>query len=184
MENMKTAISRGVASIIEGIGSENISNAISATGTAFETALKSISGAMKWIADNKDVIAPIAVSVGAAAAAFTAWKLAIAAWNAVTKVATAVQTAFNLVMAANPIMLIIMAVAALVAGFIYLWNNVEGFRNFFIGIWDGIKTAVSGFVDFFKGIFNGIGEFFSGIWDGIKAIFTGFVDWIKESGLS
>lgn len=113
MENMKTAISRGVASIIEGIGSENISNAISATGAAFETALKSISGAMKWIADNKDVITPIAVSVGAAAAAFTAWKLAIAAWNAVTKVATAVQTAFNLVMAANPIMLIIMAISAL-----------------------------------------------------------------------
>lgn len=38
------------------------------------------------------------------------------------------------VLMANPIILIIMAIAALVAGFIYLWNNCEGFREFWINL--------------------------------------------------
>lgn len=47
------------------------------------------------------------------------------------------------VLAANPIILVIAAVAALVAGFIYLWNHSEAFRNFWINLWENIKTAVS-----------------------------------------
>ena len=47
------------------------------------------------------------------------------------------------VLAANPIILVIAAVAALVAGFIYLWNHSEAFRNFWINLWESIKNAVS-----------------------------------------
>ena len=60
------------------------------------------------------------------------------------------QAALNAVMAANPIGIIITAIAALVAAFIYLWNNCEGFRNFWIGLWDGIKTVVKSVVDWIK----------------------------------
>lgn len=42
---------------------------------------------------------------------------------------------------ANPIVLVVAAIAALVAGFIYLWNNCEGFREFWINLWETIKTA-------------------------------------------
>lgn len=42
---------------------------------------------------------------------------------------------------ANPIVLIVAAIAALVAGFIYLWNNCEGFREFWINLWEIIKTS-------------------------------------------
>lgn len=48
-------------------------------------------------------------------------------------------TAINAVMAANPILLVVAAIAALVAAFIYLWNNCEEFRQFWINLWDGIK---------------------------------------------
>lgn len=51
--------------------------------------------------------------------------------------------ALNAVMLANPIILIIAAIAALVAAFIYLWNTNEGFRQFWIDLWEGIKSAVS-----------------------------------------
>ena len=57
-----------------------------------------------------------------------------------------VKTAFallNTTMLANPIMLIIAAIAALVAAFIYLWNNCEGFRQFWIALWEKIKEATS-----------------------------------------
>nr|DAT57959.1 MAG TPA: tail tape measure protein [Caudoviricetes sp.] len=95
--------------------------------------------------------------------------------------------------ATNPIGLAIIAITALVAGFIWLWNNVEGFRNFFIGIWDGIKKSVDGFVKwfgeawdnavkFFKDLWNGISDFFKGVWDGAKEVFNGVVNWLKEWG--
>ena len=51
---------------------------------------------------------------------------------------SAVKTAFaalNVTMLANPIVLIIVAITALVAAFIYLWNTNEGFRQFWIDLW-------------------------------------------------
>lgn len=57
------------------------------------------------------------------------------------KLATAAQWLWNAAMTANPIGLIIVGIAALVAGFIWLWNNVEGFRNFFIGVGEALVTA-------------------------------------------
>ena len=95
--------------------------------------------------------------------------------------------ALNATMLANPIFLIIAAIAALVAAFIYLWNNCEGFRQFWIDLWENIKavavavwTAIS---EFFTAaweaiksaaetVWNGIQDFFSGLWEGIKTIFT------------
>lgn len=50
-------------------------------------------------------------------------------------------------LAANPIVLIIAAVAALVIGLIYLWNTNEDFRNGVTKIWNGIKNVVSTVVD-------------------------------------
>jgi len=82
------------------------------------------------------------------------------------KKATIQVVKLGIAFATNPIGATIIAVTALVAGFIWLWNNVEGFRNFFIGAWDGIKNAVDGFVE------------------GLKNVFNGVVDWIKEWGLT
>lgn len=42
----------------------------------------------------------------------------------------------------SPVGLVIAAVALLVVGFIYLWNTSEDFRNFWIGLWEGIKSGV------------------------------------------
>jgi len=138
-------------------------------------------------------------------AAILAYKAAIVVLNAIEKIRTAVtkgvtiaQQLMNAVMAANPIALIIMLVAGLVAAFIILWNKSEAFRNFFIGLWDGIKNAVAATVDFFinawdsiteafaavgdffKGVIDSIVGFFTGLWDSIKSIFNGIKDTIKN----
>lgn len=87
----------------------------------------------------------------------------------VPKVASAfgaVKTAFtalSAVFAANPIGLVIAAVAALIAIFVTLWNNCEEFREFWINLWQGIK------------------DFFVKVWDGIKSVFTGVIDFIKNN---
>lgn len=111
-----------------------------------------------WIKDNFDLIATLIIAAGSAFAAF----------KIVTTITTIINgfkgamAALNAVMMANPIGLIIAAIAALVAAFIYLWNNVDGFKEFWIDAWEGI-------VDFFKNA----GE-------KIKKGFTAVVDFFKE----
>ena len=95
------------------------------------------------------------------------------------------------VLMANPIILVIAGIAALVAGFIYLWNNCEGFRQFWIDLWDKIKNACQPAIDAIKkafenlmpqlqGIWHGIVEFFTGIGNILKGIFSGDWDQIKQ----
>ena len=52
-----------------------------------------------------------------------------------------------MVMSMNPIALIVIAIAALVAGFVVLWNKCEGFRNFMTGFFKFIANAFIGFVN-------------------------------------
>ena len=62
----------------------------------------------------------------------------------VAGVINTVKTAFaalNTTMLANPIFLIIAAITALVAAFIYLWNTNEDFRQFWINLWENVKEV-------------------------------------------
>lgn len=80
--------------------------------------------------------------------------------------------ALNTTMLANPITLIIAAIAALVTAFIYLWNNCDGFRQFWIDLWENVKqTAVT--------VWNAIKEFFAQVWEAIKTIFSTVFEVIK-----
>lgn len=80
---------------------------------------------------------------------------------------SAAMGVLNAIMLANPITLIIIGIGLLVAAFIWLWNNVEGFRNFWAGVWDWIKGA-------FQITVGGIGDYFTGLWDTIKTV-AGFI---------
>src|SRR5574344_662431 len=80
--------------------------------------------------------------------------------------------ALNTTMLANPIVLIIAAIAALVAAFIYLWNNCDGFRQFWIDLWENVtQVAIT--------VWNAIKEFFSQVWEAIKTIFSTVFEVIK-----
>lgn len=57
------------------------------------------------------------------------------------------QLAANAVAMANPYVLIAVAVIALVAALVYLWNTNEGFRNAIIGAWEAIKSGISAAID-------------------------------------
>ena len=51
-------------------------------------------------------------------------------------------TALWAVLAANPVGLVILGLTLIITAFKLLWDNCEGFRNFWIGLWEGIKGAV------------------------------------------
>jgi len=69
-----------------------------------------------------------------------------------TGLLTAAQYALNVAMAANPIGLIITAVAALAAGIYYAWQKFEGFRRVVFGVWETLKAFGIGIGHVFKGI--------------------------------
>ena len=92
------------------------------------------------------------------------------------------------VIAANPIILIVAAIAAAVAAFIHFWNTSEEFRAFWIGLWQSIKevaqTVIDAIVNFFMvtlpEAFNDFVAFFQGLWESVKAFFIGIWDGMKE----
>lgn len=145
-------------------------------GPQIKTIIAGIAGALIGLK-----VAGIIIALGAA---FTTLFKTIALGTPIVK---ALMIAFNL----NPISLLIGAIGALVAAFIYLWNTSEDFRNFFIGMWEAIKETVGEYckaiADFFLGAWDKIKKawdavigFFKGIWKGIKDAFDGASDWLSD----
>lgn len=127
----------------------------------------------------------------------------------IKKMVLGVMSSFKLffgVLAANPIVLLISVIVALIGSFIYLWKTNEGFRNAIIEIWTAIKdffanlwgnmkatatkfwqdtkdTAIETFTgmrDGLKEIWDSTKQFFVDIWNGIKDFATGLWNGMKE----
>lgn len=95
------------------------------------------------------------------------------AMQTVVKIASGLSKALAF-MAANPIVLLIAAIAALVAAFVVLWNKSEKFRTFFLNLWDSIKKKVQTVVAAFKtardaivNTWKNLPETFRKIWNNI-----------------
>lgn len=196
--NMKAGIVTSIMEIIDAIGKDRITGAITALGTFITNGLgllkiiiPPVISALTWLFD---LINRNQAIVSAMAGAFIGFKAALAiekginavsaalnAFKAAQKAATLAQAALNAVMAINPFTIIVLAISALVALLIYFWHTNEGFRNAVKAIWEGIKAA---FVQAWEGIkaaWTGAAEFFSGIWSGIKSGVQGIVQWIAQT---
>lgn len=150
---------------------------------------------INFILDNKDTVVAALLGIGTALAVF--------------KSGQGIMAAFNAVLSVNPIVLLVGAIAALVAAFVYLWNNCEEFRNFWINLWDTISQAFSVAWDAIVGFFTTtlpeawdsvvewfnqipawwnnlwaqVGQFFTDTWNSIVSFFTETIpSWIASIG--
>lgn len=170
---------------------------------------------VNFILSHQEAIVAALLAIGAALLAWNVVSIiqdvigVMKGLDATTKLVTASQAALNAVMNANPIAIIITVIAALVAAFIYLWNNCEEFREFWINLWDIISQAFSdawdAIVEFFtktlpdvwnsvvewfneipewwNNLWTQIGQFFMDIWDSIVSFFTETIpSWIASIG--
>lgn len=154
-----------------------------------DDALPVIKDGIKFVIKHKEIILALITSIGAG---FLAWKVAsiiggivtaFKTWKTVTEGVTLAQKLLNTVMKANPIGIVITLIAGLVAGFIYLWNTSDEFRNFWIGLWNKIKeitkSVVDWLVDAFDWVSETLGGAFSGAWDKIVEVWGGASDWFS-----
>lgn len=161
-----------------------------------------------WINSHADTVKSVAVGIGAIVAAVKAWQVATAAWTVVQNIATAAQVAFNIAMDANPIGIVILAIAGLVAGLTYfftqtdtgkkMWqsftnaistgiNNIKAWfssvKTHITNVWNSVVSSVRSVPSRITGVFQGIGKAiadkFNGFKDGVTSKFNDVVNWIR-----
>ena len=86
---------------------------------------------------------------------------------------------FNAVLAANPIGLIVTAVAALTAGLVWFFTQTETGQKIWSSFVDWIKQAWQGIADFFVGLWSGISEGASTLWDGVVTTWNAYIESLK-----
>lgn len=139
-------------------------------------------------------ILAVASAIGAVVAGITAYNAVMKVKNVLDAIQEAgsiklalAQIGLNTAMLASPITWVVAGITALVAAFVILWNKSESFRNFWIGLWEAIKTAVAPVIDwikeafstawdYIKGVWEQVQPYFSAIWEGIKAVFSVVAD--------
>lgn len=165
----------------------NIGTALSGIGAAFGRVLSAVgpalvgglSNAVNLIVRFKDFLIPLV-------AGLVAYKTVMLAITVATKAWAAVQALLNIALTANPIGLIIAAIAGLVAGIVVLYNRNETFRKIVQTTWAAIKTAISAVWNWLSTtVFPGLKLAFTAIgtaatwlwnnaitpaWNGIKAV--------------
>ncbi|SQB60313.1 phage tail tape measure protein, family [Clostridium perfringens] len=122
-----------------------------------------------------------------------AYKTAQLAVTGATKAMTLAQKGLNIVMAMNPIVLVIGLLVALGATFVILYNKCEWFRNGVNNVWSSITSTFTKFDNFFTGIFtkdwtenlgllgvplNSFLGTVGAIWNGVKGIFNGILTFL------
>ncbi|GHV49934.1 hypothetical protein FACS1894216_01210 [Synergistales bacterium] len=117
---------------------------------AFDAISSAVGGVIDFLDEKFGILGDAFVVITAAVAGY---KLVMLAVSAITGIQTALtggltlamnaaaaaQWLLNAALTANPIGLIVAAIAALVAGIVLLWKKNEEFRNFFIGAWNAMK---------------------------------------------
>lgn len=158
---------------------EKISENVTA---AFKTIWDTLSGIMDFISNNKELIAGLVLG-------FTAFAGVVKLINAVStamKAVTLVMGLFNITLSAGVLGAFIIGISALIAAIYLLWKNwdkvtaffkesIQGVKDFFMKIVDGIKWIFEGYVNFFVGCINKIVDL-------INSIHFKIPEWVPEYG--
>lgn len=202
-DNMKTAITRGVTNAIQAVSGfsealtgSSIADIISNIGSAFETAMGMVANILKAITPAvqqfskaiKDLgLGSVFSSLAAGLGTFIGMVSGLVGTILIINQVKKAFALFNMVLSANPFIIIVSAITAVVAALTYfftqtklgksLWN---GFVNWLqsawqslVGVattvWNAIGNAINAVVNFIKPYWQGLVTFFTGIWTSIVA---------------
>lgn len=141
-----------------------VAEMVAAAVPLLEDFIQKVKDLKQWIQDNKDTVDTwVAVIIGATVSIGTFllilnWGKILGAATTAVKACRAAILLFNAALKANPIGLVVSLLAGLVAAFIYLWNNNEGFRKFWLDMWEKIKSAAGTATKWISGKFDDLKE--------------------------
>ena len=188
VQNMKTTAAELADGLLQKY-SPQIEAAIQKITDLIDEYAPKVEDGIEWMSEHLPEIEAGVVAIGVA---FATWKVAgiisaittaLAGMSAAEAIAAAKTWLLNTALLANPIGLVVAAIAGLVAAFVVLWNKSEKFRNFWINLWDIVKgTAevaweeISGFFKnawiAIKAVWSVASVYFKNIWDNIKLVFS------------
>ena len=142
--------------------------ALTGTMNTVTTAAKGVSNGIMLMTDLGGPVAMLKQMAGG----LSLVKAAQTAWSTATKMATAVQGAFNAVIAANPIGAIAVAVAAVVAALAWFFTQTEAGRKAWAAFTSWLSETWAALVEGAKAIWNGLGEFLANLWSAISGGIT------------
>ena len=196
--------------VLSGTAASDASNLLNTALTTLSSIITTVANALSsfvtWLTSGSAGAETFKAVVIAVGTALLTWKVISTISSLMSTLSTIVNTAktafaaFNVVLNANPIGIVITAISGLVAAFTYLWNNCEAFREFWINLWNNIKKVFGQVADYLsekienikewfsnaweniKNTFASWGDFFRGLWDGLTNIFSKAFDWFKNIG--
>lgn len=140
-----------------------------------------------WVSRNSDVMGSLAVAIGTAAVAVYTFNTAQSAMKAInaagsimnlvkaTDLAKAATAAWNIVMNANPIMLLVTAIAALVAGLAYFFTQTETGRQIWASITEAFQSFINWVATAWSGMLQAVGDWWTSTWSTVKDTFNTWV---------
>jgi hypothetical protein len=144
----------------------------------------------EWAQENTTTFLIIAGVIGGFAAAIVVANVAIKAWTIATQIATGAQAAFNFVMSANPIALVILGIVAFVAALVVLYKKFDVVRETVDAVFSFIKDGVTASLDFLKDYISGVLNIYRSIFNAIAKLWNStigklsfkFPDWVPGFG--
>ena len=188
VQNMKTTAAELADGLIQKY-SPQIEAAIQKITDLIDEYAPKVEDGIDWMTKHLPELEAGIIGIGVA---FATWKVAglitaittaLAGMSAAEVVAAAKTWLLNAAMAANPIGLVVAAIAGLVAAFVVLWNKSDKFREFWINLWEKIKVSAAVVIEFIKIAFKNTweaikkvwdvaGKYFETVWKAIKLVFS------------
>lgn len=170
-------------------GSDLAGTVLSALQPAIDGTTEKIKGFTSWFTSldsgTKEMIATIALVVAAVGPVLIIIGKLCTAVSSIINIAKLLQpviVAINTTLAANPIMIVIMAVAALIAIFVTLYNKCEWFRDAVNSVFEAIKSFLEPVIEAIKGFIETIWTKIQEIWALIEPYIMAAVGTLRQIG--
>lgn len=180
LSTMGTAVTSGLQKVIDAIGRDNISSVLSTIKAAIKSFFNAVVEVINFLKANQNVVVPIL-------AALTAFASVIVTVVAALRIWAAVQAALNLVMAMNPVLLIVAGIVALIAAIVIAYKKSETFRgiiNSLGGAFKSIAITIASVVRTIISKFTSLVSTAKTVATKIKSAFGNIVNGMKTIGLN
>lgn len=161
----------------------SLNEATESLGAAFLPLVEKVTPVLQkfadWAMNNSQTFLVVAGVIGTIATAILAANVALKAWNIVTGLTSALNTALAASFTAIQVASGLIVFTAIIAGLVVAYNKFEWFRDGVKTVFNAIQTAIGFSLDVIKGYFSTVLSFYKTVFNGIAALWNNSIGKIK-----